>query len=200
MVAATRGNHGLGLAWAGELLGVPGHHLRPARQQPGEERRDPRRSARELIEDGRDYDEAVVGRGAAGARARAAARALDERRARDRGRRRRVALEMLEQAAPAARRDRRRGRRRLAGGRRADRRPGALRPRRRGVRRAGAAARRRSTTRGTPASRARASRPTRSPTGSRRAATYDLTFGALRAGLAGFVDGRRRARSPRACG
>ena len=48
VVAATRGNHGLGLAWAGRRLGVPVTRLRPPRQQPREERRDaqPRGAAR----------------------------------------------------------------------------------------------------------------------------------------------------------
>ncbi len=57
-VAATRGNHGLGVAFAGALLGNRGHDLRADWQQPREERGDAglRRDARR----GRaDYDDAV---------------------------------------------------------------------------------------------------------------------------------------------
>ena len=42
VIAATRGNHGAGLAWAGQTLGVPVVICVPRRQQSREERRDGR--------------------------------------------------------------------------------------------------------------------------------------------------------------
>jgi len=58
VVAATRGNHGLGLAYAGRLLGAPVVICVPHGNNP--EKNDAVRGfGAELIEEGRDYDEAV---------------------------------------------------------------------------------------------------------------------------------------------
>jgi threonine dehydratase len=58
VVAATRGNHGQGLAWAGRLLGVPVTICVPRGNNP--EKNDAMRAlGAVLVEDGRDYDEAV---------------------------------------------------------------------------------------------------------------------------------------------
>jgi threonine dehydratase len=58
VVAATRGNHGLGLAWAGRALGVPVTVCVPVDNNP--EKNDGIRSlGATLIEEGRDYDEAA---------------------------------------------------------------------------------------------------------------------------------------------
>ncbi len=58
VVAATRGNHGAGLAWAGAQLGVPVVICVPHGNNP--EKNDAMRGfGAELIEAGRDYDEAV---------------------------------------------------------------------------------------------------------------------------------------------
>jgi threonine dehydratase len=57
-VAATRGNHGLGLAWAGRKLGVSVTICVPNGNNP-EKNADIRGLGAELIEEGRDYDEAV---------------------------------------------------------------------------------------------------------------------------------------------
>src|SRR5437773_396449 len=58
VVAATRGNHGLGLAWAGSLLGAPVTICVPVGNNP--EKNEAMRGYRvELIEQGRDYDEVV---------------------------------------------------------------------------------------------------------------------------------------------
>jgi threonine dehydratase len=59
VVAATRGNHGAGLAWAGELLGVPVVICVPHGNNP-EKNAAMRGFGAELIEDGKDYDEAVA--------------------------------------------------------------------------------------------------------------------------------------------
>jgi len=59
VVAATRGNHGAGLAWAGQLLGVPVVICVPHGNNP-EKNAAMRGFGAELIEDGRDYDEAVA--------------------------------------------------------------------------------------------------------------------------------------------
>lgn len=58
VVAATRGNHGAGLAWAGEQLGVPVVICVPHGNNP-EKNAAIRGYGAELIEAGRDYDEAV---------------------------------------------------------------------------------------------------------------------------------------------
>jgi threonine dehydratase len=58
VVAATRGNHGAGLAWAGQRLGVPVVICVPLANNP-EKNAAIRDYGAELIEAGRDYDEAV---------------------------------------------------------------------------------------------------------------------------------------------
>jgi threonine dehydratase len=58
VVAATRGNHGLGLAWAGSLLGVPATLCVPAGNNP-EKNEAMRGYGAVVVESGRDYDEAV---------------------------------------------------------------------------------------------------------------------------------------------
>jgi threonine dehydratase len=58
VVAATRGNHGAGLAWAGQALGVPVVICVPAGNNP-EKNAAMRGHGAEVIEAGRDYDEAV---------------------------------------------------------------------------------------------------------------------------------------------
>jgi threonine dehydratase len=58
VVAATRGNHGAGLAWAGALLGVPVVICVPHGNNP-EKNAAMRGFGAEVIEAGRDYDEAV---------------------------------------------------------------------------------------------------------------------------------------------
>jgi threonine dehydratase len=59
VVAATRGNHGAGLAWAGALLGCPVTICVPLGNNP-EKNAAIRGFGAELVESGRDYDEAVV--------------------------------------------------------------------------------------------------------------------------------------------
>lgn len=58
VVAATRGNHGLGLAWAGRLLGAPVTVCVPLGNNP-EKNEAVRGLGATLVEEGRDYDEAV---------------------------------------------------------------------------------------------------------------------------------------------
>ena len=58
VVAATRGNHGAGLAWAGSQLGVPIAICVPHGNNP-EKNTAIRGYGAELIEAGRDYDEAL---------------------------------------------------------------------------------------------------------------------------------------------
>src|SRR3989442_8819058 len=58
VVAATRGNHGLGLAWAGSLLGARVTICVPRGNNP-EKNEAIRGFGVELIEEGRDYDEVV---------------------------------------------------------------------------------------------------------------------------------------------
>jgi threonine dehydratase len=58
VVAATRGNHGAGLAWAGSQLGVPVVICVPHGNNP-QKNAAIRGHGAELIEAGRDYDEAV---------------------------------------------------------------------------------------------------------------------------------------------
>ena len=58
VVAATRGNHGAGLAWAGAQLGVPVVICVPVGNNP-EKNAAIRGHGAELVEAGRDYDEAV---------------------------------------------------------------------------------------------------------------------------------------------
>lgn len=58
VVAATRGNHGAGLAWAGARLGVPVVICVPHGNNP-EKNAAIRGHGAELIEAGRDYDESV---------------------------------------------------------------------------------------------------------------------------------------------
>jgi len=59
VIAATRGNHGQGLAYAGKLLGVPVTICAPVGNNP-EKNEAMRGYGAELIEAGRDYDEALV--------------------------------------------------------------------------------------------------------------------------------------------
>jgi threonine dehydratase len=58
VVAATRGNHGAGLAWAGQLLGVPVVICVPHGNNP-EKNAAIRGFGAELVEIGQDYDEAA---------------------------------------------------------------------------------------------------------------------------------------------
>lgn len=58
IVAATRGNHGQGLAWAGGLLGIPVVICVPEGNSPEKNRAMVGLGA-ELVEQGRDYDESV---------------------------------------------------------------------------------------------------------------------------------------------
>ena len=58
VVAATRGNHGAGLAWAGQLLGIPVVVCVPRGNNP-EKNEAMRGFGAELIEEGDDYDSAV---------------------------------------------------------------------------------------------------------------------------------------------
>jgi threonine dehydratase len=59
VVAATRGNHGLGLAWAGVRLGVRVAICVPRGNNP-EKNEAMRGLGAELVEEGKDYDEAVA--------------------------------------------------------------------------------------------------------------------------------------------
>jgi threonine dehydratase len=58
-VAATRGNHGLGLAWAGRRLGAPVTVCVPLGNNP-EKNAAVRGLGARLVEEGRDYDESVA--------------------------------------------------------------------------------------------------------------------------------------------
>jgi threonine dehydratase len=58
VVAATRGNHGQALAWAGSLLKVPVHLCVPVGNNP-EKNEAMRGFGAHLIEEGKDYDEAI---------------------------------------------------------------------------------------------------------------------------------------------
>lgn len=58
VVAATRGNHGLGVAWAGARLGVPVTVCVPLGNNP-EKNAAVRGLGARLVEEGRDYDESV---------------------------------------------------------------------------------------------------------------------------------------------
>jgi threonine dehydratase len=58
VVAATRGNHGAGLAWAGRIVGVPVTVCVPVGNNP-EKNEAMRGYGAELVEEGRDYDDAV---------------------------------------------------------------------------------------------------------------------------------------------
>lgn len=59
VVAATRGNHGLGVAYAGALLGSPVTICVPHGNNP-EKNEGMRGYGAELVEEGRDYDESVL--------------------------------------------------------------------------------------------------------------------------------------------
>ena len=59
VVAATRGNHGLGVAYAGALLAIPATIFVPHGNNP-EKNEGMRSYGAELIEEGRDYDEALA--------------------------------------------------------------------------------------------------------------------------------------------
>jgi threonine dehydratase len=59
VVAATRGNHGLGVAWAGQRLGVPVAVCVPLGNNP-EKNAAVRGLGARLLEEGRDYDESVT--------------------------------------------------------------------------------------------------------------------------------------------
>ncbi len=58
VVAATRGNHGLGVAWAGSLLGVPVTICVPRGNNP-EKNEGMRGLGATLLEEGKDYDESL---------------------------------------------------------------------------------------------------------------------------------------------
>ena len=58
VVAATRGNHGAGLAWAGQIVGVPVTVCVPVGNNP-EKNEAMRGFGAQVVEEGRDYDEAV---------------------------------------------------------------------------------------------------------------------------------------------
>ncbi len=58
VVAATRGNHGLGVAWAGTLLGISSTICVPLGNNP-EKNEAMRGYGATLVEEGRDYDESV---------------------------------------------------------------------------------------------------------------------------------------------
>ena len=59
VVAATRGNHGLGVAWAGSRLGVPVTICVPRGNSPAKNAAI-RELGAELVEEGKDYDESVI--------------------------------------------------------------------------------------------------------------------------------------------
>ena len=59
VVAATRGNHGLGLAWAARALSVPATVCVPLGNNP-EKNAAVRALGARLVEEGRDYDESVA--------------------------------------------------------------------------------------------------------------------------------------------
>jgi len=59
VVAATRGNHGLGLAWAGERLGIPVTVCVPLGNNP-EKNSAIRALGARLVEDGQDYDDSAA--------------------------------------------------------------------------------------------------------------------------------------------
>src|SRR5688572_1127585 len=59
VVAATRGNHGAGVAWAGQQVGVPVVICVPHGNNP-EKNAAIRGFGAELVEAGRDYDESVT--------------------------------------------------------------------------------------------------------------------------------------------
>jgi threonine dehydratase len=59
VIAATRGNHGLGVAWAATLLGIPATICVPLGNNP-EKNEAMRGYGASLIEEGRDYDESVA--------------------------------------------------------------------------------------------------------------------------------------------
>jgi threonine dehydratase len=59
VIAATRGNHGLGIAYAGHLLGVPATLCVPIGNNP-EKNEAMLGYGAELIEEGRDYDESLL--------------------------------------------------------------------------------------------------------------------------------------------
>ena len=59
VVAATRGNHGLGVAWAGSRLGVPVTICVPRGNSPFKNAAI-RELGAELVEEGKDYDESVI--------------------------------------------------------------------------------------------------------------------------------------------
>jgi threonine dehydratase len=58
VIAATRGNHGLGLAWAGRLVGAPVVICVPRGNNP-EKNAAVRALGAELVEEGADYDESL---------------------------------------------------------------------------------------------------------------------------------------------
>jgi threonine dehydratase len=58
VAAATRGNHGAGLAWAGRIVGVPVTVCVPVGNNP-EKNEAMRGFGAELVEEGHDYDDAV---------------------------------------------------------------------------------------------------------------------------------------------
>ena len=133
VVAATRGNHGAGLAWAGAQLGIPVVICVPHGNNP-EKNAAMRGHGAEVIEAGRDYDEAVevakrlvLDRGLVLAHSTNDANVIAGAGT--------LGAELCEQADSAGR-DRRCCRRRLSSGRSARRRARAA-PSRRGVRGSG---------------------------------------------------------------
>ncbi|MEW5848219.1 MAG: threonine/serine dehydratase [Myxococcota bacterium] len=58
VVAATRGNHGLGLAYAGRMLSIPVTLVVPRGNNP-EKNEGMRAQGARVVEEGRDYDEAI---------------------------------------------------------------------------------------------------------------------------------------------
>ena len=59
VIAATRGNHGLGVAWAATLLGIPATICVPLGNNP-EKNEAMRGYGATLVEEGKDYDESVT--------------------------------------------------------------------------------------------------------------------------------------------
>jgi threonine dehydratase len=186
VIAATRGNHGAGLAWAGQLLGVPVVVCVPVGNNP-EKNAAMRGFGAELIEEGKDYDEA-----AAAAKRIAAARGLAVAHSTNDARviagAATITAEIIEQAAAM-------GERldamvvAVGGGSQAVGALVAVRAREPGTRvygvqAAGAPAIHDAWHAGAPRHYDRAAT---FADGLATRSTYDLTFPALRAGLAGFV-------------
>src|SRR5579862_1179498 len=186
VIAATRGNHGAGLAWAGRLLGVPVVVCVPVGNNP-EKNAAMRGFGAELIEEGRDYDEAAaIAQRIAAARGLAVAHSTNDVRVIAGAAT--ITAEIVDQAAAA-------GERldaivvAVGGGSQAVGALVAARARAPGVRvygvqAAGAAAIHDAWHAGAPRHYDRAAT---FADGLATRSTYDMTFPALREGLAGFV-------------